>query len=73
MYIYNTLVISLNRNRNAYFMFDKTSLTSPGIKVFPFDLVHCIADVGRNQVIQIPVSLIRHPHIIILKKIISTG
>ena len=30
-------MISLNRNRNAYFMIAKTSLSSPGIDVLQFD------------------------------------
>ena len=37
MYIYNALIISLNRNRNACFMIGKTSLSSPGIEVFQFN------------------------------------
>ena len=38
-YIYNALIISLNRNRIVFFMIAKTCLSYPGIEVLQFDTI----------------------------------
>ena len=47
MYIFNILIVSLNRNRNAFFMIAKTSLSFPGIEFLQFYLIELCVSKSR--------------------------